>query len=842
MGRQGDNAGSRQASLLPTTFQQWFTGRGWRPRAHQLDCLAAAQSGRSHLLIAPTGGGKTLAGFLPSLVDLHEQPNAKPRGLHTLYISPLKALAVDIARNVATPIEEMGLDIRVETRTGDTPPARRQRQKTHPPDILLTTPEQIALLLSHEDSADYFGGLKTVILDELHAVANGKRGHLLALGLARLHRLAPDLRVTGLSATVPDPAPLLAFLTPRHGGKEEALLIRAKGGVKADVRVLNSENRIPWSGHSARHAWNELYDEIRNARLALLFVNTRSQAELTFQALWNLNDDNLPIALHHGSLEVARRRKVEAAMTRGDLRAVVCTSTLDLGIDWGDVDLVIQIGAPKGTSRLTQRIGRSNHRMNESSRALLVPDNRFSTLECLAAVEAIGDGALDGDPYRDGALDVLAQHIMGVACAAPFAANDLYQEVISAAPYAGLDRDTFDQALAFVANGGYALQSYDRYKKIVQTPEGHWRVRNGRFAHQYRMNVGTIVEAASINVRLAIGAKNGGVLRPGRKLGTMEEWFIEGLAPGDTFMFAGEILRFHGVTGVDALVTRAPGEEPRIPSWGGGRFPLSSFLADRVRRMVERREDWAQLPAPIRDWLEMQAARSAIPEADELLIETFPNGDKFFLVAYPFDGILAHQTLGTLISRRLERLGAQPLGFVATEYSLSVWGRRDMSGIDMDALFDEDMLGDDLEAWLAQSILMKRTFRDVSVIAGLVERRHPGQEKSGRQVTFSSDLIFDVLKEHDPNHLLLKAAWADAAGGYLDLARLSGLLARVRGRLRHMALDRLSPLAVPVMMEINKDPVMGEAREEMLREASEADLAANLAADAMRIEEPGVKK
>ncbi len=668
--------------------------------------------------------------------------------------------------------------------------------------------------------------LEVVIVDELHAMAGGKRGHLLSLGLARLRGLARGLRATGLSATVPDPQPLLDFLS---AGNEEAhapALIRAEGGARAEVDVLNSDERIPWSGHSARHAWGEIYDAIRGARMTLVFVNTRSQAEMTFQALWRMNDDNLAIALHHGSLDVERRRKVEAAMAKGSLRAVVCTSTLDLGIDWGDVDLVIQVGAPKGASRITQRIGRANHRMDEPSRALLIPGNRFEVLECLAAQAAISEGTLDGEAPKIGALDVLAQHILGMACAAPFCPDDLYKEVISAAPYADLDRETFGRVLEFVATGGYALKSYDRYRRVVKTPEGLYRIRNAETAQQYRMNVGTIVESPALNIRLMTAR---GPRRPGRKLGTLEEWFIEGLAPGDTFLFAGEILRFEGVEGQDALVTRAPGEDPKTPMWAGGKFPLSTFLAGRVRRMIATPKDWKRFPDPVRDWLELQREHSVIPKADELLVETFPYVNRHFLVCYPFDGRLAHQTLGMLITRRLERAGRQPLGFVATEYAVSIWARKDMSGVDMGALFDEDMLGDDLENWLAESVLMKRTFRNCAVISGLIERRYPGQEKTGRQVMFSADLIYDVLKEHEPDHILLRAAWEDAADGYLDLKRLSDFLARVRGRVNHAALARVSPLAVPVMLEIGKENVAGEANEAMLVEASD-----QLIAEAMR--------
>ena len=635
------------APQLPPLFERWFASRGWTPRPHQLDCVAASRAGRSHLLIAPTGGGKTLAGFLPSLIGLHQ--GGSTGGPHTLYISPLKALAVDIALNVERPIAELGLDISIEARTGDTPAHRRQRQKYAPPDLLLTTPEQIALMLTHSDAAKYFSGLKRVIIDELHSFHAAKRGHLLALNLAALRRHAPGLCVAGLSATVADPEQLLKFLTPQAAGATKALLIRARGGASPAVGVFNAENRIPWSGHSARHAFREVYEEIKRRRMTLVFVNTRSQAEMTFQALWSMNDDNLPIALHHGSLDAGQRRKVEAAMTKGALRAVVCTSTLDLGIDWGDVDLVIQIGAPKGASRLTQRIGRANHRMDEPSSALLIPGNRFEALECIAAKAAIEEGALDGDETREGALDVLAQHIAGVACSAPFSADDLYAEVISTAPYASLSRETFDQAVAFAATGGYALKTYERFRRIVKTPDGLYRIRNAHVAQQHRMNAGTIIDAPSFNIRVMSQKRRRG---PGRKLGTMEEWFIESLAPGDTFRFAGEVLRFEGIDATDAFVTRAPGEDPRIPSWNGGKFPLTTYLAARVRRMIHDEKRWRDLPEQIRDWLISRQRFFGVPVERQHIILNGIDHSRF----HPGDASAAR----TLAERRWRLIWRKP--------------------------------------------------------------------------------------------------------------------------------------------------------------------------------------
>ena len=751
--------GAAPSGLLPARFEGWFASKGWRPRGHQLAMIEAARTGRDVLLIAPTGGGKTLAGFLPSLIDLADRPKPNtPPGLHTLYISPLKALATDVARNLMAPVADMALPIRIEARTGDMDVAKRQRQRLHPPEMLLTTPEQLALFCAWEGSAGYFADLKRVIIDEIHAIHASKRGDLLSLGLARLQHFAPNLSRVGLSATVNDPDMLRRWLSP---APRVADLVMGAAGAPPVIDVLLSDQQVPWAGHTAQHAMAEVYDAIRGAKTALVFVNTRWQAEFAFQELWRLNDDNLPIALHHGSLAPEQRRKVEAAMARGDLRAVVCTSTLDLGIDWGAVDLVIQLAAPKGSSRLVQRIGRANHTLDEPSRALLVPANRFEMLECQAAREAVAENALDGDPVRTGALDVLAQHVMAAACGEPFDTNNLYTEVVTAAPYANLSREDFDGVVDFVSTGGYALKTYDHFRRIVRGRDGLWRVRNAQTALRHRLNAGAIVGPAILNLRL--GGRQG---RAGRKIGEAEEWYFEGLTPGDTFLFGGQVWRFEGISGVDVLITHSSDPDPKIPSWGGSKFPLSTYLAKRVRDMVQDQPAWRRLPEDVREWLEAQQDHSAIPGTDELLIETFAHGKRHFMVCYPFEGRLAHTTLAMLLTRRLDRLGVGPLGYLANDYAMSIWALEPMDGLDFDALFQEDMLGDDLEAWLEESFMMKRSFRQCALISGLIERRFPGQEKSGRQVTFSSDLIYDVLRRHQPDHLLLRCARADAAQGW----------------------------------------------------------------------------
>jgi len=791
---------------LPEHFKDWFSARGWSPHRHQMEMLRAAWDGAHALLIAPTGGGKTLAGFLPTLIELAKNGC---NGLHTLYVSPLKALTVDVHCKLERSIAEMGLTIRAETRTGDTPQAKRQRQRRAPPQVLMTTPESLALLLSYSDAPKLFGSVKSVIVDEIHSIAGSKRGDLLALGLTRLLTLAPAVQRIGLSATVADPDALRAWLSP-NSDADTVRLIQCRSGERPIVSILETETYLPWSGHMATHALPVVYKEIRKADTTIIFVNTRAQAEIVFQGLWHLNDDNLPIALHHGSLAVEQRRKVEAAMADGRLKAVVATSSLDLGVDWASVDLVVQIGAPKGVSRLIQRIGRSGHRLDRPSRAILVPANRFEVLECRAALDAVHDWTLDGDAPGRGGLDVLSQHILGTACAGPFAADDLYQEVIRAKPYKDLERADFNDALRYVETGGYSLGAYDRYRRLERAADGRYRVASPRFARLYRMNIGTIVEAVTMKVKL----------RRGPVLGEVEEYFIQGLLPGDTFVFSGQILRFECIRETSAIVTRTTGGDPKVPAYAGGRLPLTTHLAERVRAMLCQPDRWRNMPPPVREWLELQRCRSVLPGANGLLVETFPRGGREYLVAYCFEGRNAHQTLGMLLTRRMERARLAPLGFVATDYVLAVWSLR--NAVDIDFLFSQDMLGDDLEEWMAESSVLRRTFRNIAVIAGLIERRHPGHEKTGKGVTFNSDLIYNVLRSYEPQHLLLRATREDAARGFVDLGRLAAMLARIQGRITVQRLDRVSPLAVPVLLEIGKEAVFGSAIDELLDETAVA--------------------
>ena len=776
--------------------------------------LDAADAGDHTLLVAATGAGKTLAGFLPTIVDLADHPR---NGLHTLYVSPLKALAVDVQRNLMAPLEEMGLPIRVETRSGDTPSDRKARQRVRPPHILLTTPESLSLLLSYPDSHLLFEGLQTIVLDEIHAFAKEKRGDLLSLSLARLSTLAPKARRVGLSATIADPDAYRAWLAP-DGDIEAVRLVIGDPGADPDLSILIPDGRVPWSGHSGRYAAKQVMELIEAHTTTLVFCNTRSLAELIFQELWTANDQALPIGIHHGSLSLEARRKVEAAMSDGRLRGLVATASLDLGIDWGNVDLVVQMGAPKGSSRLLQRIGRANHRLDEPSVGMIVPGNRFEYLEAQAALDAVEDRELDPELFRPGTLDVLAQHIMAIACAGPFLEADLLAEVRSAAPYSGLTDVVWRSVLEYIATGGYALRAYDKFRRLVEDQPGHWRITRPQVAVQHRMNAGIIVDAPMMDVRF----KNG------RSLGKVEEGFASTLVIGDRIFFAGLGLEVVAMKDSDILV-RASSKSARLVTYGGQRMSMSTHLAERVRAYLATPAEWQRFPDDVREWLEVQQRRSILPQPDELLVETFPHEGRHFMCIYSFEGWNAHQSLGMLITKRMETAGLKPLGFVANDYALAVYGLDPIT--DPAPLFSPDILEEEFVEWVEQSNLLKRAFREVAVIGGLVERHHPGKRKSGRQVSFSTDLIYDVLRKYEPGHLLLKAAWSDARARMTELGRLARLVDRAAATMVHVTATRVTPLAVPLMVVIGREAAPAGTADEALLIEAEA-----LAAEAMRLD------
>ena len=794
---------------LPDSFAQWFRARGWNIHPHQQAMLDSSKS-PALLLIAPTGGGKTLAGFLPSLVELTVEP---PAGLHTLYISPLKALAADIARNLSTPIAEIGLPIRVEDRTGDTSATRKKRQRADPPHILLTTPESLALLLSYEDAPHIFQGLQRVIVDEIHALAENKRGDQLMLGLSRLNALCPDMRRVGLSATVDDPNAIARYLACNP---DPCQIIKADPGPDPDIQMIRLNDSPPWSGGGGAHAIGAVLEEVKKHKTTLIFHNTRAQAEIFFHKLWLENTDDLPIGIHHGSLAKEQRQKVEKAMVAGALRAIVCTGSLDLGIDWGDVDLVIQVGAPKNVKRLVQRIGRANHQYNAPSKALLVPANRFEVVECVAALQAVREHDLDGDPRTAGPRDVLCQHILIRACSGPFSADDLFAEITTTGDYTALGRADFDGCLDFVATGGYGLRAYDRWQRLQRSEDGQWHLRDPRSAQRIRMNIGTIQNTDLMPVRL----KN---RRGGKPLGEVEEYFAAQLTPGDTFLIGGKIVRYDSLREDTVQVTPDAARKPKVAVFSGTKFSNSTQLSERIMRLFQQ-QTWPDLPGHTQEWLALQRRISKLPEPDRLLIETFPHDGLQHMCVYGFAGRNAMQTLGLLLTQRMEMEHLHPLGFVATDYATLIWGLDPVTN--PAPLLDGSQLRNGFETWLSGNAVMKKTFRTSATIAGLIERNSMGAKKSGRQTLFSSDILYDTLCKYDPGHVMLTITREEALKGLVDFSRIEHMLARTKGQIDHVALDRVTPLAAPLFLEMGKIRIDGQARERQLDEETEKLMAA----------------
>lgn len=793
-------------ALIPTRFRNWFTQQGWSLLPHQKAMVERYAAGESTLLIAPTGTGKTLSGFLPSLIDIDA---SGAEGLHTLYISPLKALTYDIERNLMKPIRELGLKVTVESRTGDTSSHRRKRQRAKPPHILLITPESLMLMLSYADAPAIFRHVRSVIVDEIHHFAPGKRGDLTTLALAQLSALAPGHRRIGLSATVSDPETLRHWLGPVG---QPANLLFAKAGKPPKVRLLRTQHRIPYNGFMAKYAVGDILREIAAARTSIVFVNTRAQAELLFQLLWEANSEALPIGLYHSSLTKEKRSKTLAMMADGKLRAIVATSALELGIDWGDVDVVIQVGAPKGVSRLLQRIGRSNHKVDVPSTAWLVPANRFELLECRAAIDAIAGHHLDDEAPGRGAEDVVIQFIMNAACSAPVTSAGLYAMVTRSWSYQHLTRAHFDKLFAFVVNGGYALRGYDRFQRLVEVEHGAYVPASRFVVQRHRQNIGVIVEAGKLKVKRLHG-------RGGKILGEIEEGFAQQMRPGDTFYFGGETLAYVTIRDMTLEARAAPAKEPLIPTYAGGQMPLSTFLADGVRRLLEDPAAWDILSRDMREWLELQERFSILPGREHFLVESFPRHTLTYTVFYTFEGRRANQTLGMLLSRRMERLALHPLTFTVTDYGLAIATLEPITQEHMGELLAPDILFGELEEWLAESPMLKRSFRRVATIAGLVEQKHAGAKKTMRQVTFSTDLIYDVLRKYEPDHILLAVTRTDAERELLDTDRLAAMLHQFQDRILFKPLPRPSPLSLPVILDVRNERLPGRGMELLLQQS-----------------------
>ncbi len=812
-------------------IENWFAGRKWKVFPFQKQAWKSFLIGQSGLIHATTGTGKTLAAWLGPVIEALAEAEKNPSAitdspLKVLWITPLRALAIDTLHSLQEPLTGLGVSWSVESRTGDTPTAVRNKQRQRLPTALVTTPESLSLMLTRADAEHQFRDLRAVICDEWHELLSTKRGVQVELALARLRRWRPALRTWGLSATLGNldeamhvllgPADLTGSCSaaspePRlDSDRQTGMMItgRQRKEVVIDALIPNTIERFPWAGHMGMKQLTDVIKSVENANSTLIFTNTRSQTEAWYRALLQARPDWAGlIALHHGSLEHDTRTWVEDGLCAGSLKCVVCTSSLDLGVDFSPVDRVMQVGSPKGVARLLQRAGRSGHRPGAVSRVTCVPTHAFELIEVAAARDAIEAGQLEGRQPHRCPLDVLCQHLVTISLGTGFVPEELLREVRQSASYQHLSQEEWDWTLDFVSRGGDALNAYPDYHKLVET-DGRYVIGNQRIARNHRMSIGTITSDASLVVQYLNGPR----------LGTIEESFLTKMTPGDCFTFAGRTVELVYVHDMKVWVRKATSKErARIPRWMGGRMPLSTELANAVRRRLEQAHD-GHYEGPemqaVRPLLELQAQWSAIPLPSQLLIEQIKSREGFHLLVYPFAGRLVHEGLSALFAWRMAQI--QPMTFTMSvnDYGFELLSATEppLDAVLKNGLFDTAGMGRDLEACLNAAEMGKRQFREIARISGLVFQGYPGQQKSAKQLQASSGLLFDVFTNYDPENLLLHQARAEVLERQLEHSRLLTTLQSLQtAQLLRLTPDRFTPLAFPLIVARLRERLSSES-------------------------------
>ena len=794
----------------------WFKDRHWTVFPFQMQAWQHYLAGHSGLIHATTGTGKTLAAWLgpvaEALAETEQRPTATGNdALRVLWITPLRALAVDTLHALQEPLKALSLNWSVESRTGDTSAATRRKQQNRLPTTLVTTPESLSLLLTRSDAREQFRNLRAVICDEWHELLATKRGVQVELALARLRRWRPALRTWALSATLGNLPEALAVIAPPQTRLPAAPAVMIQGAsrkqIVVDSLIPERIERFPWAGHMGLNQLPDVLAAVDQAASTLIFTNTRSQTEAWYHAMLQARPDWAGlIALHHGSLEPATRNWVEDGLRAGQLRAVVCTSSLDLGVDFSPVDRVLQIGSPRGVARLLQRAGRSGHRPGAVSRVTCVPTHAFELIEAAAARDAIAAGQLEGRQPHHAPVDVLCQHLVTIASGSGFDSADLFAEVRTTASYNQLTREEWDWALDFTARGGESLRAYPDYHRLREF-EGLWFVGSERIARQHRMSIGTITSDASLTVQYLGGPT----------LGTIEESFLAKINPGETFLFAGRTVELVHIRDMKVWVRKAPAsKQVRIPRWMGGRMPLSTELAHAVRLRLDQAAqgifDGPELTA-VRPLLELQARWSEIPRPAELLIEQIRSREGFHTLIYPFAGRLVHEGLSALFAWRMSRL--QPITFTM---SVNDYGFELLSATEPEldralqqGLLSTDALMDELQQCINAAEMGKRQFREIARVAGLVFQGFPGQPRSARQLQASSGLLYDVFASYDPQNLLLRQAGSEVLERQLEHSRLVRTLQQMQQmHLVRRQPQRFTPLAFPLIVARLREKLSSE--------------------------------
>ncbi|ROZ72158.1 ligase-associated DNA damage response DEXH box helicase [Ramlibacter sp. WS9] len=802
-----------------TPAQQWLAARGWQPFEFQRDVWRAVAEGRSGMLHATTGSGKTYAvwlGMLDQLLQRHP-PARGAEPLRAIWLTPMRALASDTTKAIAEPLRDMAPEWTIGQRTGDTPSAERARQDRRFPTVLVTTPESLSLMLTREHAREELTGVEYVVVDEWHELIGSKRGVQTQLAIARLWRFNPRLVVWGLSATLGnlqeamevlcnpglDPGPTSARpdgLRVAMTSAAAPLLVRGRidKSLIIDTLIPPDPGKYSWAGHLGSRMQQPVVDEIAKSGTTLVFTNVRSQAEIWYQLLLEAKPEWAgEIALHHGSMDKATREWVEQGLKEGNLRAVVATSSLDLGVDFLPVERVLQIGSAKGVARMMQRAGRSGHAPGRASRLTLVPTNTMEIIEAAAARRAAHAGRVEQRDAPDQPLDVLVQHLVTIALGGGFQAEELYGEVRTAWSYRKLTQAEFDWALAFCSRGGDSLTAYPDYHRIALDEEGVWRVRERAIAKRHRLGIGTIVSDAAMQVKYMSGAN----------LGTIEEGFIARLRKGDCFFFAGRLLEFIRAQDMAAYVKKATRKKGTVPTWQGSKMALSTELGDAVLEMMQRAAQGdffePELEAA-RPMLLTQQRLSRIPTPDTMLVETFKSREGYHLYVYPFAGRHVHLGLASLLAWRLAREKPNTFSMSVNDYGFELVSAEefDLRPVVDQRVFTTANLLQDVLASLNSTELAQRRFREIARVAGLVFSGYPGQHKSAKQLQASSGLFFEVFRKYDKGNLLLTQAEREVLSQELEISRLRATLSRIlRKPVDFAELRHPSPMSLPLMVE-----------------------------------------
>jgi ATP-dependent helicase Lhr and Lhr-like helicase len=793
-------------------LERWFAGNGWQAFDFQREVWHAYLNGESGMVHSATGSGKTLAAWLGPLAEWRAEGMEKAPALRVLWITPMRALAADTVLSMQRAVDGLGMPWTVGLRTGDTSSAERARQAKRLPSALVTTPESLSLMLSNADAREKLSDLRLVVVDEWHELLGNKRGVMTELGLARLRRWNPRLRTWGLSATLGNIDEALDRLLAAADGRVVKGVSDKK--VRIDTLIPPEVDRFPWAGHLGLAMLDHVVNAIEESRSTLVFTNVRSAAEIWYQGLLEAKPEWAGvIGLHHGSLDSDVRRWVEQGLKEGRLKAVVATSSLDLGVDFSPVERVLQIGSPKGVARLLQRAGRSGHAPGQESHVTCVPSHALEFVEAAAARRKAIAGRIESRRPVERPLDLLTQHLVTIAAGEGFEAEEMKAEVRATRAFRELTEAEWQWALDFVSRGGDALKAYPEYKKVEQGEDGRYHVRDKTIARRHRMSIGTIVSDAAVDIRYMRG----------KRLGNVEESFVARLSRGDTFVFAGQLLEFIRVENMTAYVRPGKPGSAVIPRWDGGKCPLSSEVADGIRELLElhidRREDEPEMKA-VRRLLRLQHSWSRVPRRHEMLVEQTQTREGHHIFFYPFEGRQVHMGLSALIAHRLSKTRAASFGMAFTDYGFELVSRERFELLPLlkAGLLSTENLLHDMLASLNAAELSKRQFREIARVAGLVFQGYPGQPKTNRQVQATSGLLYEVFARWDPSNPLLGQAEREVLERLLEFSRLAEGLARMgRTAVLLRQTHKPSPFAFPIMVGRFREKLTSEKLADRVR-------------------------